>query len=89
MDEALETRTGLPDALRVLLAEYPREAWETHDNFGALIRFWLDRHLRFRRLMETMTAETERALDGDLAACSWANSTATTRSRTCITSRNS
>ena len=64
---ALEERSGLPDALRVLLESYPREAWEADPNFSGLIRFWLDRHLMFRRLTATMASEAERALDGDLA----------------------
>ena len=64
--EGLEERTGLPDALRVLLKDYPREGWERHNNFGALIRFWLERHLMFRRLVGSMQEELERALDGDL-----------------------
>ena len=68
MKDALDTRSGLPDALRVLLDEYPREAWQAHDNFGSLIQFWLERHLMFRKLMTTMTDETERALNGELEA---------------------
>lgn len=63
---ALETRAGLPDALRVLLTEYPREAWEANPNFSGLIRFWLDRHLMFRRLVGTMIAETEQTLDAEM-----------------------
>lgn len=63
---ALETRTGLPDALRVLLADYPREAWEADPNFSGLIRFWLDRHLMFRRLIGTMIAETEQTLEAGM-----------------------
>ena len=66
--ENLSDRDALPEALRVLLAEYPREAWESADNFGALIRFWLDRHMMFRRLMTSLHNETERALDGTLDA---------------------
>lgn len=64
IDIALETRAGLPDALRVLLEDYPREAWEADPNFSGLIRFWLDRHLMFRRLVGTMIGETEQTLDG-------------------------
>jgi len=60
---ALERREGLPDALRVLLQDYPREAWEADPNFSALIRFWLDRHLMFRRLLGMMQDETEKSLD--------------------------
>ena len=68
MDYPLESREKFPDALRVLLEDYPREAWEGHDNFSALIRFWLERHLMFRRLLEALDSETMRALDGNMAA---------------------
>lgn len=64
--ERLTDRLGLPGALRVLLEQYPREAWESSDNFGALIRFWLDRHMMFRRLITSLQDETERSLDGNL-----------------------
>ena len=60
---ALETRKGLPEALQVLLQDYPREAWESDPNFSGLIRFWLDRHLMFRRLVAAMKTEAEQALD--------------------------
>jgi iron-sulfur cluster repair protein YtfE (RIC family) len=68
LSEALEQRTALPDALRVLLQDYPREAWESNANFSALIRFWLDRHLRFRRMMGMMREETEQVLDRAIEA---------------------
>ena len=64
--ETLADRQSLPEALRVLLKDYPREAWESSDNFGALIRFWLDRHMMFRKLMSSLQKETERAMDGNL-----------------------
>lgn len=60
----LEHRTGLPDALKVLLAEYPRDLWQAHANFDGLTRFWLDRHLMFRRALAQLQAEAEAALDG-------------------------
>jgi hemerythrin-like domain-containing protein len=47
----LETRTGLPDALRVLVEAYPREVWEMHANFGQLVQFWMQRHMMFRQLV--------------------------------------
>jgi iron-sulfur cluster repair protein YtfE (RIC family) len=55
---SLAVRTGLPDALRVLLAEHPREGWESHPNLTALIRFWLERHLAFRDLQQMLIDET-------------------------------
>lgn len=59
----LDRRTGLPDALRVLAEKYPRETWEAHPEFNALTRFWLDRHLMFRRLQDLLVTETEGFLD--------------------------
>lgn len=65
-DLSLDTRTGLPDALQVLLAAYPRAGWETHPEFGALTRFWLDRHLMFRRLADLLRSDTQARIDGGL-----------------------
>ncbi len=62
-DLDLETRTGLPDALRVLLADYPRELWEEDAGFSQLIRFWLDRHLMFRRLLAALQEATQQGMD--------------------------
>ena len=63
----LKDRDGLPEALRALLQEYPRAGWEAHPEFGHLTRFWLDRHLGFRRLMEALRDEAEAASDGRLS----------------------
>jgi iron-sulfur cluster repair protein YtfE (RIC family) len=46
----LDTRSGLPEDLRDLLARYPRETWEGHANLGTTARFWLQRHDMFREL---------------------------------------
>ena len=62
-DLALDKRDGLPDALRVLLADYPRDAWASDPGFSELIRFWLDRHLMFRRILDIMQGEAEELLD--------------------------
>ncbi len=59
----LDTRDGLPDALRVLLQTYPRNTWPDHDNFAGLVAFWLDRHLMFRKLMTTLIDDAEQAID--------------------------
>lgn len=65
----LDLRTGLPDALRVLVQDYPRAGWEAHPGYDGLIRFWLDRHMMFRRILERLQNQTEETLDGrmDLA----------------------
>ncbi|MFP7570190.1 hemerythrin domain-containing protein [Marivita sp. S2033] len=62
-NDALDIRTGLPDALRVLLQAYPRDTWPEHDNFAGLVAFWLERHLLFRRLLGAIITDTERAID--------------------------
>ncbi len=59
----LSDRTGLPDALRVLLSAYPRESWEDHGNFGEMVRFWLQRHLMFRQVMVRLAEDAEALLD--------------------------
>jgi iron-sulfur cluster repair protein YtfE (RIC family) len=71
-DLALEARQRLPDALRALLADWPREAWEADQNFSELIRFWLDRHLMFRRLHGLLDVESRAFLDGDREARAFA-----------------
>jgi iron-sulfur cluster repair protein YtfE (RIC family) len=63
MDLDLDAREGLPDALRVLLAEHPRAGWQADPSFGGLVAFWLDRHLGFRRLTGLMRQEAELLLD--------------------------
>jgi len=67
-DVSLAARTGLPDALRVLLADYPREGWESHANLTGLIRFWLERHLIFRDLQGRLLEETRGFINGDREA---------------------
>ena len=63
---ALDLRKGLPDALRVLLAEYPRSGWEADPGYAGLIQFWLDRHMMFRRILEALQERTEARQDGKL-----------------------
>lgn len=63
MSLALEDRDELPEALRVLLAEHPRESWESDPNFNGLISFWLDRHMMFRKLGTLMQSEAQSLLD--------------------------
>lgn len=63
MTDALERREGLPEALRVLLAQYPRAHWQGHPRFGGLTQFWLERHLGFRELHAALVAEVQGHLD--------------------------
>lgn len=63
-DLSLDTRHALPEALRVLLEDYPRDGWQADPGFHGLVSFWLERHMMFRQLMTRMTDETQALLDG-------------------------
>lgn len=73
---ALEQRDALPDALRVLVQELPRGTWEAHPNFSPLTRFWLQRHLMFRELLEKLQGGTRGYLDDVMDARSYGRNAA-------------
>ncbi len=56
---SLGTRDGLPDALRVLVNEIPRDAWSAHPDFGGMVAFWLDRHMMFRKLLGILETDAK------------------------------
>jgi len=64
MEYSLETRTGLPDGLRVLLDTYPRARWRSDPGSGPLSAFWLQMHLSFREMLAAMTADAAALADG-------------------------
>lgn len=63
---SLGTRTGLPEALRVLSEDFPREGWEKHPGLDGMVKFWLDRHIAFRRLTALMRDDTMALIGGDM-----------------------
>lgn len=63
---ALASREGLPDALRVLLSEYPKLAWQAHPNFSGLVEFWLERHMMFRRLFEHLQSDANARIEREI-----------------------
>ena len=63
----LDIRTGLPEPLKILLEQYPREGWRSHPNMGALTRFWLSRHANFRHAGELLHAKNKAYLEGTLS----------------------
>jgi Hemerythrin HHE cation binding domain len=54
----LDTRTGWPQDLRVLIEQYPREVWPGHGNLGQMAQFWLQRHDGFRELGRALQTAT-------------------------------
>ncbi len=71
---ALAVRDGLPDPLRLLVERYPRIGWEAHPHFTDLTRFWLERHLGFRRMHRMLVEDTRAFLDRDRDAQAYAGS---------------
>lgn len=69
----LDSRSGLPEPLRKLLEEYPRDLWEQHSNFEGLIRFWLERHAMFRKLVATLQQDIADLEQKKLEADSYKN----------------
>lgn len=62
----LASRTDLPEALKVLLQDYPRAGWDAHPNFTGLVQFWLERHLMFRKLMTLLQTDSQAMLEKSL-----------------------
>ena len=59
---------ALPDEMRILLRDYPREAWPDHPNFAAAIQNWMGAHEMFRRLGKIVRLNTESYLNKDRSA---------------------
>ncbi len=60
----LPDRDGLPEHLKVLLDDHPRAGWSDHQHFSDLTKFWLNRHLMFRKALETLQFESNYFLEG-------------------------
>lgn len=69
---SLSRRNGLPEALRALVDDYPRSDWPGHSNFDEMVRFWLERHLMFRKLLGQLRADVEAYQDKSLGFESYA-----------------
>ncbi|WP_298498100.1 hemerythrin domain-containing protein [uncultured Maritimibacter sp.] len=54
----------LPDEMRALLAQHPREGWEANPAFARSTRDWMAAHGLFRDLAYLLRTGAERYLDG-------------------------
>ncbi|WP_229836734.1 hemerythrin domain-containing protein [Aliiroseovarius zhejiangensis] len=54
---------ALPEDMRLLLRDYPREAWPDHPNFAASIHNWMGAHVMFGQLAELIRLNTEAYLE--------------------------
>lgn len=70
---ALDKRDRLPDALRALVEQIPRDSWRTHPNFDELVSFWLERHMMFRKLMGMLQSDAQAMIDGRMDQHEYAN----------------
>ena len=52
-------RDDLPEDMRFLLRDYPREAWPENPHFARSIQNWMGAHQMFRQLGEINRSETE------------------------------
>lgn len=57
----------MPDEMRTLLEEYPRDAWDAHPGFSEKTRHWLGAHQMFRKVSERVRLDTEALLNKDIA----------------------
>jgi iron-sulfur cluster repair protein YtfE (RIC family) len=65
---ALDTRSGWPAELRLLIDRYPREVWRAHENLGQMAQFWLQRHDMFRELSTALEQAVTAFRDGTASA---------------------
>lgn len=61
----INNRSGLPEDMRLLLVDYPRQAWPDHPDFARSIEQWMGAHEMFRRLGKTVRNLSETYLDND------------------------
>lgn len=56
----------MPDEMRFLFDQYPRDSWAAHPGFREKTQHWLGAHLMFRRVVERIRLDTETLLDKDM-----------------------
>ena len=67
-DLALDSRSGWPAEMRLLIDRYPREVWSGHANLGAMAQFWLSRHDMFREIGTALEQAATGFRKGNVAA---------------------
>ncbi|MEP2783834.1 MAG: hemerythrin domain-containing protein [Pseudoruegeria sp.] len=63
MTQSIHTRQGLPEEMRILLRDYPRDSWPGHPNFAASVQNWMGAHAMFRQLGTITRSDTEAFLN--------------------------
>lgn len=58
-------QTDMPENMRILLEQYPRDDWDAHPGFRDKTRHWLGAHQMFRDVAKRVRTETEDVLNRD------------------------
>lgn len=58
--------SGLPEDMRLLLHQYPRDAWQAHPGFREKTQGWLRAHQMFRHLAARVRQDSEAVLNRDM-----------------------
>ncbi|WP_171169343.1 MULTISPECIES: hemerythrin domain-containing protein [unclassified Ruegeria] len=56
----------MPQEMRFLLDQYPRDSWEAHPGFKEKTEHWLGAHEMFRRVAERIRLDTEGVLSNEI-----------------------
>ena len=72
LDNYTIRKDEMPEEMRFLLAQYPRDEWDTHPGFREKTRHWLGAHQMFRRVAERVRLDAEGLLNKDMAADDYA-----------------
>ena len=56
----------MPQEMRFLLDQYPRDSWETHPGFKEKTKHWLGAHEMFRHVAERIRLDTEGVLSNEM-----------------------
>ncbi len=62
----------MPEEMRFLLDQYPRDTWDAHPGFKSKTMQWISAHQGFRRLSQQVRLDTEGLLDREIASDDYA-----------------
>ena len=53
----------MPSEMQILLAEYPRETWQSHPGFREKTEGWLSAHQMFKRVVASISKDTQEYIE--------------------------
>jgi len=72
IETTMVRQDALPQDMRILLRDYPRDAWPDHPNFAASIQNWMGAHEMFRALSKAVRLNTEGYIDKSIGSDTYA-----------------